>query len=145
LKRSSTGVNCFLDTWTFFISSSWGDLLIPLFTGVLSHLGWILPVPFISLCIVTCFYSKHGMSIGKFLMSMSMGRRGWHLTAQVLSGDTDIMQHTHGLGTQAHSLMTINTQDDGGKACRLRHDWERGRRLRFLRRRGILFFLSLSV
>jgi hypothetical protein len=46
LKRSSTGVNCFLDTWTFFISS-WGDLLIPLFTGTLLHLGWILLVPFI--------------------------------------------------------------------------------------------------
>jgi hypothetical protein len=57
------------------------------------------------------------MSIGKSLLLLSMDRwvGGGASTAQLLSGEMDIMQHMYGLGHKARSLMTINTQDDGGR------------------------------
>jgi hypothetical protein len=118
LKRSSTGVNCFLDTWTFFISS-WGDLLIPLSTGTFLHLGWILLVPFICFlhALLLAVAPRTECLLGIFFCHCRGidGSEEGHLQHNRCQGKWIFMQHTHGLGHELNSLLTINMQDDGGR------------------------------
>lgn len=130
LKRSSTGVNCFLDTWMFFTSFG-GTHIIPLLLGRFFRTGphWSILFP---LCIVLFFFrcrSRNGMSIGISYVIVDGWDRweGWHLQRSRCQ-DMDIM-HMHGVGTSSLAL-TINTQDDRGRgfpsSCHLRYDWEEG-------------------
>jgi hypothetical protein len=93
LKRSSTGVNCFLDTWTFFISSSWGDLLIPLFTGVfLIWAGsyWSLFICFLH-ALLLAVAPRTECLLGTLLCQCRWVGGGGILQHKCCQGETDIM------------------------------------------------------
>jgi hypothetical protein len=112
LKRSSTGVNCFLDTWTSSLLSG-GNLLIPLFYWDFSHSGWILLVPFLFVFFMHCYLLSLQerkclfWEISYVIVDGSMGRRGeGHPQHNCCQGTWIIMQqqHTHGLGHELTCL-----------------------------------------